>query len=113
MRADDPHVVFFWEVLEEMEHEEKIAFVEFVSARTRLPSSADEFPTNFKIQNVNKNGSEQDSLLPTTQTCFFSLALPKYSSKEICRKKLVLAIFNSPTMDADFVQRNASGWEGF
>jgi hypothetical protein len=111
VRPDDEHIKFFWEVLEEMQEEEKVAFVEFVSARSRLPNSADEFPMNFKIQAANlRQGADPDTHLPYSQTCFFTIALPKYSSKEICRRKLLLAIFNSPTMDADFVQRNASGY---
>ena len=40
---------------------------------------------------LHKNG-ECDSRLPTSHTCFGILMLPSYSSKEILRNKLGLAI---------------------
>jgi hypothetical protein len=44
------------------------------------------------------------------QTCFFSLALPAYSSKAVLRSKLLLAVHHAPSMDADFVLHAADGW---
>jgi hypothetical protein len=51
-----------------------------------------------------------DKYLPHAQTCFFSLSLPAYSTKEIMREKLLYAIKNSPNMDADVRLHNAEGW---
>ena len=54
--------------------------------------------------------NEPDKFLPHAQTCFFSLSLPAYSTKEILRTKLLYAIQNSPNMDADVRLHNAEGW---
>ncbi len=51
-----------------------------------------------------------DAFLPTAQTCFFSLALPRYSCKEVLRDKLLYAIHHAPNMDADVRLNNAEGW---
>jgi len=46
--------------------------------------------------------SSEDARLPTSHTCFFSLHLPKYSSEEILRKRLLYAISNCVALDADY-----------
>tara|TARA_B110000305_G_scaffold228597_1_gene278568 strand:+ start:222 stop:680 length:459 start_codon:yes stop_codon:yes gene_type:complete len=54
-----------------------------------------------------------DEYLPHASTCFFSLALPRYSSKVVMRKKLLHAIALCPNMDSDFTTNSAelrSGW---
>lgn len=105
-------------------------FINFCSGRARLPSSAADFPMNFKLTSPPPRSVDQpDSYLPIAQTCFFSLSLPKYSSKtvsvplpsppladnvlcrQICLEKLKYAIANAHLMDADFMMRNAVGWE--
>ena len=40
-----------------------------------------------------------------------SLALPRYSSVDICAEKLRYAITHAHLMDADFLLRQADGWE--
>ena len=55
---------------------------------------------------------EPDKYLPVAQTCFFSLALPRYSSTEVCLAKLRYAVRNAELMDADFMMRSGEGWEG-
>ena len=44
--------------------------------------------------------------------CFFSLALPRYTSTEVCLAKLRYAVRNAELMDADFMMRSGEGWEG-
>ena len=107
-----PYVEFFWQVLEEMTTEERTKFLRFVWARSRMPNSAKDFPMNFKIQAAHDQGARKnpDQYLPHAQTCFFSLSLPAYSTKEILRQKLLFAIENSPNMDADVRLHNAEGW---
>ncbi|RHZ27647.1 hypothetical protein DYB37_006851, partial [Aphanomyces astaci] len=68
--ATAPHIGFFWQCLQDMNQAQRSLFVNFVLARSRLPSS-----------------------------------------KDICMEKLLYAINNSPTMDADFVERGSAGWE--
>uniref|UniRef100_I2CP01 E3 ubiquitin-protein ligase HERC2 n=1 Tax=Nannochloropsis gaditana (strain CCMP526) TaxID=1093141 RepID=I2CP01_NANGC len=108
---DAPHVKAFWEVLEEMQAEERTDFLRFAWARSRMPASAKDFPMNFRLQGPQGGAKEKpDDYLPHAQTCFFSLSLPQYSSKEILREKLLLAISNSPNMDADVRLHTAEGW---
>ena len=47
---DAPHIQYFWGALEQMDQALRANFINFVSARSRLPNSVDEFPMNFKIQ---------------------------------------------------------------
>ena len=112
LSPSSPHILFFWEVLEEMEEEEKRAFLRFVWARSTLPPSISDLSTNFRIQSpIGEARYTPDLYLPIAQTCFFSLSLPKYSSKEILRSKLLYAIFHSPNMDADIRLHDGEGWE--
>lgn len=107
----DPHIQYFWEVIREMRPDERTDFLRFVWARSRMPSTAKDFPMNFKLQ-AQQAGTESapDLWLPHAQTCFFSLSLPRYTSKEILRSKLLFAIRNSPNMDADVRLHSAEGW---
>ncbi|EQC29902.1 hypothetical protein SDRG_12446 [Saprolegnia diclina VS20] len=109
---NDAHIQFFWQCLTDMNHEQRSSFVNFVLARSRLPRSLEEFTLHFKIQAaVVAEHANPDMYLPHSQTCFFSLSLPRYSSKAICMEKLLYAISHSPTMDADFIDRATTGWE--
>jgi len=93
VNSNASHVVNFWEVLKEMRPEERTEFLRFTWARSRMPSNAKDFPMNFKIQGPQGGAKDQpDIYLPHAQTCFFSLSLPPYSTKEILRKKLLFAI---------------------
>jgi len=108
---DSDAVRYFWEVLNEMDNDERTEFLRFVWARSRLPVSAQELSINFKLQGAQGAARETpDKYLPHAQTCFFSLALPSYSTKEIMREKILYAIKNSPNMDADVRLHNAEGW---
>jgi hypothetical protein len=99
LSPDSELVKNFWEVLEDMTPEQRTLFLRFVWARSRMPASAQDLPMNFKLQGGQGTAKEKpDSYLPHAQTCFFSLSLPAYTSKEILRAKLLYAINNSPTM---------------
>lgn len=111
VRPTDTHVGYFWQALRKMDSEDRAAFVNFCSGRSRLPGSAAEFAMNFKLTAPHRDYDEPDNYLPIAQTCFFSLALPKYSSMEVCLAKLRYAIKNADLMDADYLVRSADGWE--
>lgn len=111
--ATDSHVVFFWQALEEFNHEERSNFVRFTWGRSRLPLTADGFSQRLKLQSFNK--SPADSYLPVSHTCFFSLELPRYSTLEIMKDKLRYAIFNCQAIDGDDTSVGMTaagmGWE--
>jgi hypothetical protein len=116
LTPDTPLVVHFWEVLEEMSPEQRTLFLRFVWARSRMPASLSELSMNFKLQLASHGGTDDmkthpDHYLPSAQTCFFSLALPGYSSKQVLKEKLLYAIENSPNMDADVRMHSAEGWD--
>lgn len=98
IRPSDPHVKWLWEVLEEASQKERQAFVRFVSGQSRLWSSESEFIMRFKLLPA---AVDNDNALPISHTCFFSLELPRPSSKEILRSKLLYAINNCMAIDAD------------
>ena len=89
-----PVVQWLWEVLEEGGVEDRLAFLKFVSERTRLPPGGTPQPLQVTFQGVQGPGG-----LPTAQTCFQILKLPQYASKAVLREKLLLAIHLCNTMD--------------
>mmetsp|Transcript_2035 Transcript_2035/g.3979 ORF Transcript_2035/g.3979 Transcript_2035/m.3979 type:complete len:100 (+) Transcript_2035:2-301(+) len=92
---------------------ERSAFLRFAWARARAPAAGrGGTAAALKIQTPAPEASSgnPDGPLPTAQTCFFSLSLPRYSSKEVLRAKLRLAVAEAPNMDADVRLHNADGW---
>jgi len=113
----DPHVVHFWEVLEEFSPEDRRQFLRFVWGRSRLPPAGIELPRNFELQPFARASASsraepgmQDTFLPVAHTCFFSLELPTYSSKTILRDKLRYAIYECIAIDTDHAVRESSAW---
>ena len=103
----DKHVQLFWEVLEAFSGEERTSFVQFVSGRSRLPSSALGFGKDmFKLSDhgaalTSGGGANADNYLPVAHTCFFALELPRYTSKAVMRNKLLYAVRNCVSIDGD------------
>lgn len=84
LSAADPHIVMFWNVLREFDEAEKKAFLKFVWARPSLPPEGIEFTQKMRILNsVGDDSVSQDLMLPKAHTCFFSINLPKYSTKQV------------------------------
>lgn len=83
--AEDPHIKFFWETLKEFNEEEKVLFLKFVWARPTLPPKGLEFQQRMKIQSAvgDDAADKPDLYLPKAHTCFFSINLPRYSTKKV------------------------------
>ena len=112
VNPDKPHIQYFWEVLEGFTQAQRAEFLNFCWSRSRLPLSIDDFLMPFKIEGEDASMRKNpDAHLPTSQTCFFSIKLPPYSSAAVLREKLLYAIKNSPTMDADHGARDAPGFD--
>ena len=114
---NDEIIKNFWDILREMTSDERKLFVQFVWARSRLPMKESDFEDPFKILKDTKSNrkGESQTALPSASTCFFSLSLPEYSSKEILRQKLLFAINNVTTMESDYVTNDSEvreGWRG-
>lgn len=80
----------FWSVVKRYDHDEKKKLLEFITASDRVPVGGMK-NLQFTLQ---KNGMD-DGHLPTSYTCFGILLLPEFSSKEVLREKLGMALENS------------------
>jgi hypothetical protein len=103
-------VIWLWEILEEFSDEERIKFVKFCWAQERLPATHEEFQ---KLQVVFMIKSYLDKtkkdLFPKADTCFFSIELPEYTSKEIMKKKILQAItLDNVSINADKISNEVS-----
>ena len=109
----DAVIQYFWDTLREFTNDERKSFLQFVWARNRLPMKESDFDAPFKIQRDNSNNDNGDKALPSASTCFFSLALPEYSSQVQLKEKLLFAINNVTTMETDFQTNSAEIAEGY
>lgn len=110
----DDVIQYFWSTLREFTNAERKLFLQFVWARNRLPLKKSDFEAPFKIQRDSVNVKDNaDKALPSASTCFFSLALPEYTSQNVLKKKLLFAINNVTTMETDFQTNSAEIAEGY
>lgn len=88
-QRNEAHVEWFWQVIFELTEEQKKKFLMFVSGSDRSPLRG-LGQLNFTVTATGLD----DSRLPSAHTCFNDMILPRYSSKEILRQKLLQAIEN-------------------
>ena len=88
-KSNDNIIKWFWEWLEKSKEEDQFKYLKFVSGRTRLPKSGFGFEYRHIITKINLENS-----LPSSATCFFTLKLPNYKSKEILIEKMKYVIEN-------------------
>lgn len=101
----------FWNVFEhDFTEEDRRAYLRFVFGRSRLPLNASEFSDRHKVTILTR--SEPDQYLPVAHTCFFSIDVPLYSSREIIYAKLLYAVKNCVAIDADRDGVDRSVWAG-
>ena len=104
VRGDTSHVDMMWEVLEEFTAKERELFLRFVWGRSRLPLTGADFTQKFQVIPFNMprgDNTSIDRMLPMSHTCFFQLELPRYSSKEVMKRKLQIAITSCVGIDTD------------
>ena len=99
-------------MIESFTEEQKVAFLKFTWGRTRLPTTSDEFAKSHLFQITKYHSYDavvsNDIQLPKSHTCFFTLDLPPYSTKEIMHERLLFAISECGTIDDDY-EVNAFG----
>ena len=83
------NIIYFWEIFNNFNLIEKKKFLLFISGNDRSPPGG---LINFKmtINLINKSLK-----LPISHTCFNILDLPNYNNKEILKKKLLIAIYET------------------
>ena len=85
---------WFWEiVLEELSDQQRADLLTFSTGSDRTPINGFK-SMEFVIVKAD-TCENQDEKLPTAHSCFNQLVIPQYSSKDILRKKLLVAIENS------------------
>ena len=100
LTSHDRHVQMMWDVLTSFSHEERQLFIRFVWGQSRLPYNPSDFTQKFEIW---PHPRDDDRVLPVSHTCFFSLELPRYTSQEVMRAKILYAINNGYAIDTDHV----------
>ncbi|XP_056291834.1 probable E3 ubiquitin-protein ligase HERC4 [Pseudoliparis swirei] len=85
--AEHPTIGLFWSVFHRLPLEEKKLFLLFLTGSDRIPILG---MKSLKLVIQPTGGGEQ--YLPVAHTCFNLLDLPKYSSEETLREKLLQAI---------------------
>ena len=63
----------------------------------------------MKIHTLEK--PRPDQYFPVAHTCFFSIELPRYTSREIAYTKLLWAINNCESIDADNTREGRANME--
>lgn len=104
----EPHIRYFWNVLNSFTEEQRSDYIKFVWGRARLPMQSEAWEQPHKITPftppaavAGKPPTKLDDCLPYAHTCYFTIDLPRYSTEEILRNKLLFAIENCPEIDGD------------
>ena len=92
LEKKDYLVKWVWEIVKEFTEEERIQFVKFCYAQERLPYTQEEYDQKQIQFSIKFNANFQKNGLPRADTCFFFLILPDYTSKEIMKKMISIAI---------------------
>ncbi|KAJ8417955.1 hypothetical protein AAFF_G00136640 [Aldrovandia affinis] len=85
--AQHPTIKFFWEVFHELPLEKKKQFLLFLTGSDRIPILGMK-----SLRLVIQSTGGGDQYLPVAHTCFNLLDLPKYSSRNVLKDKLIQAI---------------------
>jgi hypothetical protein len=90
--ADEEYIIWFWEIVTAWPQEKQKRLLQFVTALEKIPYGGEQF-VKFVIEELwyydQEEGKEN---LPTASTCFGTLSLPRYTSREVLVKKLDMAI---------------------
>ena len=86
---DEEDIVWFWEIIEGLSQNERNSLFSAVCGASNPPFGGfSHLDPPFQISRV----SSSPELIPSTHTCFNTLDLPKYHSKETLETKLKLLI---------------------
>ena len=94
---EDPHVRHFWAALHSFTQSEKAKFIKFACNQDRIPmvgprQSSHIPPYPMKLAPPDTKEGEPDLQLIRVETCMFLIKLPRYSTYQIMRDKLLYAI---------------------
>eukprot|EP01080_Neovahlkampfia_damariscottae_P010476 gene10476-2998_t len=86
-KHDSKTIQFLFEILIEMNEQERRQFLEFVTGSNRLPIGGIKH-LNPKLSIIKLVSTKKDEVLPTSNTCFHYLKLSEYSSKKVLKERL-------------------------
>ncbi|KAI8965333.1 hypothetical protein F5Y11DRAFT_344493 [Daldinia sp. FL1419] len=93
---EHPTVRMFWEVMREFQDAQRREVLKYVTSTPRAPLLGfSQLSPHFSI----RDGGTDEERLPSTSTCVNLLKLPRYSSKETLRSKLLYAIQSGAGFD--------------
>ncbi|KAH7817215.1 putative HECT E3 ubiquitin ligase [Monocercomonoides exilis] len=100
-------VRYFWDALSELSNLQRQLYLRFVTGRSRLPPIVEgHIPRGLEIKvtimGYSSSRSNVDGTMPESHTCSQHLELPRYSSKDILKERLIYAITNCVSIDTDF-----------
>eukprot|EP00808_Paulinella_micropora_P014873 g3615.t1 len=96
--ADSAAVKYFWQVLHDFSEADRARFLQFAWAKSRLPHDMGRECMTLSVRS--SPSALTDQTLPKAETCFFLVELPNYSSLEIMRNQLSIAILCVSMSDA-------------
>ena len=86
-------IQWFWKIFVEMEQRQKVLLLQFVTGSSKVPLGGfSHLMGNNGIMLFTIQKLPRSEKLPIAHTCFNTLDLPDYSSIDILRDKLLLAI---------------------
>jgi ubiquitin-protein ligase E3 C len=93
---EHPTIKLFWQVMHQMNNEERQKVIRFVTSTPRAPLLGfSHLHPRFSI----RDSSEDQERLPSTSTCVNLLKLPRYSDAETLRTKLLYAVSSGAGFD--------------
>jgi hypothetical protein len=93
----DKEVQWFFDVLREAEPHEVASVLQFISGRPTIGRNEATFGRRFKIDRIGGG----DGKWPMSHSCYNVLDLPKYSTKELLRERILTASALCKSIDAD------------
>ncbi|EAU91398.2 Huwe1 protein [Coprinopsis cinerea okayama7 len=92
--SSDPNIVWWWRALKSFNRDERAKVLSFATGTSRVPLNG--FTDLQGVQGVQRfsihRAYGENDRLPQAHTCFNQIDLPQYSSYEMLRQQLLLAI---------------------
>lgn len=93
---EDRHIQDFWSVLFSLNSLQLRMFVKFACNQERIPRPQDSNnlppPYPMKIAPADARDEAQDNLLIRAETCIFMVKIPRYSTFDVMRQKIIYSI---------------------
>jgi E3 ubiquitin-protein ligase HUWE1 len=92
-KQSDPVITWFWNALKSFDKEEIALFLQFVTGTSKVPLEGfGALQGSEGVRPFNIHKAFGSHLLPAAHTCFNQLDLPEYTSEEMLREKLLIAV---------------------